>query len=75
MIVNESNLYAIQSNTELNLNVFELQGVIGMLIIIGLNVLPSMRLYWSEDENFYNKRISGVVTKKIFKNNQVLAFK
>lgn len=61
MIVNESNLYAVKLNADLNLSVLELQAVIGMRIIMGFNVLPSMRFYWSEDENFHNKRISDFI--------------
>jgi len=51
LVVNESNLYAAQSNTELNLSIPELQALIGIFIIMGFNRLPSMRLYWSDDEN------------------------
>jgi hypothetical protein len=66
LIVNESNLYAAQSNTELMLSVPELQAVIGILIIMGFNRLPSMRLYWSDDENFHNNRISDIMPIKRF---------
>jgi len=37
LIINESNLYAAQSNTELMLSVPELQAVIVILIIMGFN--------------------------------------
>lgn len=66
LVVKESNLYAVQSNTEFNLSIHELQAVIGILIIMGFNVLPSMRLYWSDDENFHNKRISDIMPLKRF---------
>lgn len=66
MVVGESNLYAVQSNSELNLSILELQAVIGMLIIMGFNMLPSMRLYWSDDQNFHNKRISDNMPLKRF---------
>lgn len=62
LIVKESNLYAVQMNTKLNLTVPELKAVIGILIIMGFNVLPSMRLYWSENDNFHNSKISNIMT-------------
>lgn len=37
-----------------------------MLIIMGLSTVPSMRLYWSEDENFHKKRISDIMPLKWF---------
>ncbi|KAF0711469.1 piggyBac transposable element-derived protein 4-like, partial [Aphis craccivora] len=36
--------------------------------LYGPNVLPSLRLYWSADEHFYNHRISNVMTQKRFLN-------
>lgn len=66
IIVNESNLYATQSNTYLNLTVPELKAVIGILIIMGLNVLPNMRLYWSDDDNFHNSKIASIMTVNAF---------
>lgn len=66
LIVNQSNLYAIQSNTELHLSALELKAVIGMLIIMGFNNLPNMKLYWSGDKNFHNKRIAEIMPLKRF---------
>lgn len=66
LIVSESNLYASQMNTELNLTAPELKAVIGVLIIMGMNVLPSMRLYWSEDDNFHHSKIGHIMTVKRF---------
>lgn len=53
-------------NIELNLIVPELKAVIGVLIIMGMNVLPSMRLYWSEDDNFHHSKICYIMTVKRF---------
>lgn len=64
LIVKKSNLYAVQMNTELNLTVPELKAVIGILIIMGINVLLSMLLYWSENDNFHNSKISNIMTVK-----------
>lgn len=35
---------------------------------MGFHRLPSLRLYWSADENFYNHRISNIMTQKRFLN-------
>lgn len=65
-IVLQSNLYANQRGNILNLSVDELQAFIGILIIMGLNPLPSMRLYWSVDKNFYNERVACIMPIKRF---------
>lgn len=51
-------------NTELNLTAPQLKAVIGVLIIMGMNVLPSMILYWSEDDNFHHSKIAHIMTVK-----------
>lgn len=66
LVVTASNLYAVQSNSELNLSIPELQAVMVILIIMGFNVLPSLTLYWSENENFHNKRITDILPIKRF---------
>lgn len=45
-----------------NLNVDELKAFLGILIIMDFNKLPSICIYWSADENFYNPRIANVMT-------------
>lgn len=65
-IVEESNRYALQHKTTLDLNVEELHAFIGILIFMGFHVLPSMRHYWSEDENFHVERIARVMSVKRF---------
>ncbi|KAL4104080.1 hypothetical protein QTP88_019393 [Uroleucon formosanum] len=67
-IVDQSNLYSQQCGKNLNLNVDELKAFLGILIIMGFNKLPSIRIYWSADENFYNPRIANVMTQKRFLN-------
>ncbi|KAG5867061.1 hypothetical protein JTB14_007706 [Gonioctena quinquepunctata] len=59
-IVSESNKYAKQNGTDLELNVEELISFIGLLIIMGFHSLPSMRRYWSTDPNFSVPRITKV---------------
>ncbi|KAB0800404.1 hypothetical protein PPYR_06144 [Photinus pyralis] len=65
-IVTETNRYAIQNNNAIDLTVEELKAFIGMLIIMGFNPLPSLRLYWSSDPNFHNSRISAIMPLKRF---------
>lgn len=51
MIVNYSNEYATQSNSELALKPFELQRFIGILFLTGYHVLPHWKMYWGQDHN------------------------
>ncbi|CAI6372735.1 unnamed protein product [Macrosiphum euphorbiae] len=65
-IVEESNLYATQHNANLNTNVEEIKAFIGMLIYIGYHSLPSIRLYWSTDQNVYCERVARKMPVKRF---------
>lgn len=66
LIVTESNQYAQQKGTTLDLSVEELKAFIGILVIMGFNSLPSLRLYWSTDTNFRSSRISSIMPLKRF---------
>ena len=50
----------------MNLSVEELQAFFGILIIMGMNPLPSMRLYWSVDKKFHNDRVASIMPLKRF---------
>ncbi|KAK9717086.1 Transposase IS4 [Popillia japonica] len=65
-ICDESNIYAKQKNAVLNLSIPELRAFIGIVIIMGLHVLPSMRMYWSNNRNFQVDRIKMVMPLKRF---------
>ncbi|KAF0747291.1 piggyBac transposable element-derived protein 4-like [Aphis craccivora] len=65
-IVDESNLYATQHNANLNTNVEEIIAFIGILIFMGFHSLPSIRLYWSTDQNFFYERVAKIMPVKIF---------
>jgi len=65
-IVFESNLYAEQHNILLNTNIEELKAFLGLLIYMGYHELPSIRLYWSNDPNFYCDRVAQVMSVKRF---------
>lgn len=62
----QSNLYATQNGHELKLSVEELRAWLGVIIFMGFHSLPSMRLYWSRDENFHCERIARVMSIKRF---------
>jgi len=66
LIVRESNLYAEQSNNLLDTTPEEIKALIGILIIMGFNSLPSIRHYWSNDKNFYCYRVASIMTVKSF---------
>lgn len=66
LIVSESNRYAFQKGAALFITLEELKAFLGMLIIMGFHSLPSLRLYWSKDQNFHLSRISDIMTLKRF---------
>jgi len=65
-IVAQSNVYATQKNASLDLTVEELKAFLGILIIMGFNTLPSLRLFWSTDTNFHIERIACIMPLKRF---------
>lgn len=65
-IVSESNEYARQRGTQLNLFLEELRAFLGILLFMGFHCLPSLRLYWPSDENFYIERVARVMSIKRF---------
>lgn len=65
-VIDQSNLYAHQCGKNLNLKLDELRAFLGILIIMGFHRVPSIRLYWSADENFFCSRIASIMTQKRF---------
>lgn len=65
-IVEQSNKYASQNGTELTMDIEELKAMIGILIIMGFHSLPTIKKYWSCDENFKVSRITNKITLKRF---------
>ncbi|XP_059062765.1 piggyBac transposable element-derived protein 4-like [Achroia grisella] len=62
IIVEQTNRYARQKNST-NWKPVTLQDIkayLGVLILMGLNPLPDMELYWSSDPFYYNKEIAQV---------------
>lgn len=69
LIVDETNRYAIQqkSNNWSEVTIEEMQAFAGMVILMGVNNLPVIDLYWSTNPLFYNQIIANVMTCKRFK--------
>lgn len=51
LIIQESNRYARQQNTELNLTIAELHVFLGILLLSGYGKYPNRRIYWSSEED------------------------
>lgn len=67
LILEETNKYAKQRELNLDLELGELKAFLGILLIMGFQHLPSIKSYWSTDENFHISRVSND-TKKISTN-------
>lgn len=67
-IVDQSNLYSNQCGKNLNLSIDEFKAFLGILIIMGFHSLPSIRLYWCANENFFVSRVANIMTQKRFLN-------
>lgn len=65
-IVDESNLFAVQKNSTLDLTEEELLAFFGVLIAMGLHGLPSMRLFWSSDPLFHVEYIAQTMSQRRF---------
>lgn len=68
-IIYQTNLYAQQNKVEgwATLDKNELKGFLGIIIIMGYNILPSIDLYWSSDPGFRVDEIAQVMPVKRFK--------
>lgn len=65
-IVLQTNLYAQQNNAYINTNIDEMKAFFGILIYMGYHSLPSIRLYWSNDPNFFCERVAKIMPVKRF---------
>ncbi|CAG5001413.1 unnamed protein product [Parnassius apollo] len=68
-IVDQTNLYAAQ-NRQKDWDIVtlqELKAFFGILILMGIHVLPNISLYWSSDPMFRVAEIANVMTVKRFK--------
>lgn len=66
-IIDQSNLYSqqIHQYQEMpDITLPELKAFFGILIFMGFHPLPSMKLYWSNDENFHIERIARIMPLK-----------
>ncbi|XP_046391578.1 piggyBac transposable element-derived protein 4-like [Ischnura elegans] len=64
--VAQSNLYAEQHEQNLELTVEELKAWLGIIIFMGFHYLPSIRLFWSTDENFHCERVARIMSLNRF---------
>ena len=65
-IVNQSNIYAIQTDPSkpLNLAKYEFEKFLGVVMLMSITVLPRTRYYWSL--NFGNDRICNIMSRNRF---------
>ncbi|XP_025191739.1 uncharacterized protein LOC112591992, partial [Melanaphis sacchari] len=66
IIVEESNLLVTQKHAVLNTTPEEIRAFIGILIFMGYHDVPTIRLYWSTNHNFFCPRIANVMPLKRF---------
>lgn len=69
IIVAQTNRYALQKNCHSwsDTSTEEIKAYLGVLIMMGLNPLPDMELYWSSDPFYNNAEISRVFPLTRFK--------
>ncbi|CAK1590989.1 unnamed protein product [Parnassius mnemosyne] len=69
VLVEQTNRYAVQNKSNNFTPVLseEMKAYLGILIMIGLNPLPDMELYWSNDPFYNNAEISKIMPIKRFK--------
>jgi hypothetical protein len=60
-IVQQTNLYTQQKYNNINTSIEEIKAFIGILIFMGYHRLPSIRLYWSNDPNFYCEHVAKIM--------------
>ncbi|CAH2100875.1 unnamed protein product [Euphydryas editha] len=69
LILTQTNIYAEQNRSRnwTAVNSAEIKAFIGMIIMMGINPLPSIDLFWSSDPFFRNNEIAAVMPIKRFK--------
>lgn len=69
ILVENTNLYAIknQSKNWVETNNEEIRALLGLIIMMGLNPLTDVELFWSTDDFYNNPGISQVMTLKRYK--------
>ncbi len=65
-IVRESNLYAQNKGVQLDLSEDELYKVIGILLLSGYNTLPSVKNYWSSENDMHNDLVTSAIPRNRF---------
>lgn len=69
LLVEQTNIYAAQRKTLHWIPTFvaEMRAYLGILILMGLHLLPDVNLYWSTDTFYRNPDIAQTFTQKRFK--------
>ena len=65
-ICQESNKYAISKGHSLQVDVVELKGFIGILLVSGYVQLSRRRILWSLSDNCHNTAVANCMTKNRF---------
>lgn len=74
VIVKQTNLYAKQKQSKnwTDTTVEELKATLGMIVLMGIHKLPSLKCYWSSDDILHVEAIARIMTlnryKKIIEN-------
>ncbi|CAF0882767.1 unnamed protein product [Adineta ricciae] len=75
LIVDQTNIYAKQKKRRRSQNSIDLwedvttkyiESFLGIIIVMAINSLPSMKHYWSKDNIFHNSFISSVMSRNRF---------
>ena len=66
ILVNESNTYAQQKGRIFTTNAEEMKAFIGINYLMGINQLPSIKMYWDADVFIGNSGIQNVSTRQRF---------
>ena len=64
MTQDKSQRYAMQNGRVLETNIEELAAFLGVTFLMGINKLPSLKLYWATDEGLGNTLIQNTMTRQ-----------
>ena len=64
LVRDESQRYAMQNGRVFETNDEELAAFLGVIFVMGINKLPSLKLYWATDEGLGNALIKNTMTRQ-----------
>jgi hypothetical protein len=62
----ERNEVIIRKKTVTGVSKKDIESFLGLIILMGINELPIMKLYWSKDMAFHNIFISSIMSRDCF---------